>query len=470
MKKMTRKKFIRDSALTVAGLGLVGNLVKAKPPVGSRPNILFIFADDLGWGDIGCYGQTKIRTPHLDKMARNGMLFTSGYAGSTICGASRSCLLTGQHTGHTTCRDLASPVQPTVTPILRNNDITFAKLLQQAGYKTGCFGKWGLGDVGDSGHPNNQGFDEFYGYLDHTHAHFYYTDYLFRNSTSETLSGNLGGQKNQYTNDLITDEALLFIDNYSTQSFLCYVPYTIPHAELAVPQDSLNEYLGKFPETPYVDSSGHYASQANPHAAYAAMITRLDSYVGRFLQKLKQRGIEEKTLIIFSSDNGPSTAGGIDPVFFNSNGPMSGLKRDLLEGGVRVPLLAQWKGTIKPGSVSDQFCAFWDLLPTFTEMSGLENPASIDGISLLPVLKGQPQKEHEFLYYEFYGRGYSQAVRMREWKAVRRSSRNNPVELYKLNNDIAESQDVSAQYPEITNMMADIMKVEHNPDPLWPES
>jgi arylsulfatase A-like enzyme len=421
-------------------------VVRALPGSRDKPNLIYILADDLGYGDVGCYGQDRIRTPSLDRMAAEGMRFTQHYAGSTVCAPSRCSLMTGQHTGHTWIRaNGRAPIRP--------EDVTVAEVLQDAGYATGMAGKWGLGHVGTTGDPNRKGFDHFFGYVDQGRAHFYYTEYLWRNGEKVVLADNEGGKRGTYSHDLIAAEGLEFIRKNREGPFLLYLPYTIPHAEVVVPEDSLAEYRGKFPEKPF--PGGHYCAQETPNAARAGMITRMDRDIGRVFALLKELGLDEDTLVMFSSDNGPCAAGGQDYRFFESQGPLRGIKRDLYDGGIRVPTIARWPGKIDPGAVSEHVSAFWDVLPTFAELAGVEPPADIDGISMAPALlgRGDEQKQHEYLYWEHKG---DQAVRMGDWKGVR--NKGGDIELFDLGADIGEKNDLAAGHPDIVARMRDMMK------------
>lgn len=439
---VTRRSFLKQS-LAVAAAPAV---VRAQPGSRDKPNLIYILADDLGYGDVGCYGQDRIRTPSLDRMAAEGMRFTQHYAGSTVCAPSRCSLMTGQHTGHTWIRaNGRAPIRP--------EDVTVAEVLQDAGYATGMAGKWGLGHVGTTGDPNRKGFDHFFGYVDQGRAHFYYTEYLWRNGEKVVLADNEGGKRGTYSHDLIAAEGLEFIRKNREGPFLLYLPYTIPHAEVVVPEDSLAEYRGKFPEKPF--PGGHYCAQETPNAARAGMITRMDRDIGRVFALLKELGLDEDTLVMFSSDNGPCAAGGQDYRFFESQGPLRGIKRDLYDGGIRVPTIARWPGKIDPGAVSEHVSAFWDVLPTFAELAGVEPPADIDGISMAPALlgRGDEQKQHEYLYWEHKG---DQAVRMGDWKGVR--NKGGDIELFDLGADIGEKNDLAAGHPDIVARMRDMMK------------
>ena len=436
-----------------------------------KPSIIFILADDLGYGDLGCYGQTKIKTPNLDKLAAEGMRFTSFYAGSTVCAPSRCALMTGLHTGHALIRGNAEVA-------LRPQDLTVAEVLKRAGYRTGLIGKWGLGNPNTTGLPQKKGFDLFLGYLDQVHAHDYYTDYLWRyDPPSDVKPGydgrvefpeNQGGKKGIYMDDLFNTAALNFVrintpepfNNY--RPFFLYLAYTIPHAN-----NEEGQRTGNGMEVP---SDAPYADQPWPPAEKnkAAMITRLDACVGQLLDKLQELKMDDNTIILFSSDNGPHKEGGADPNFFQSAGPLRGIKRDLYEGGIRVPLIVRWPGKIKPGTVNDQPWAFWDFLPTAAEIASAKLPEKLDGLSMLPALLGKPQtNRHDFLYWEFHERGFQQAVRMGDWKAVRPQA-GAPLELYHLGADPGEKQNVAAQNPEVVARIEEYLKTGRTESEHWP--
>ncbi len=423
-----------------------------------RPNIIFVMADDLGYGDLGCYGQQKIRTPHLDRMAAEGIRFTQFYAGSTVCAPSRSCLMTGQHTGHTLVRG-NSPRLP-----LRPEEVTVAKVLKQAGYTTGIIGKWGLGEPETTGIPNLQGFDEWFGYLNQKNAHNYYPMYLWKNQQKFPLEGNVADkgvatQRALYSHDLFTTEALNFIERHQSRPFFLYLPYTIPHAN--------NEAKAKGMEVP---SDAPYTDEPWPQAQknHAAMITRLDRDMGRLFEKLDTLGIDDKTVVFFTSDNGPHKEGGADPNFFTSSGPLRGYKRALYEGGIRVPMIARWPGKIRPGRTSDHICALWDVLPTAADLADTPSPDNIDGISMLPSLLGGQQETHEFLYWEFHERGGKQAVRMGDWKAVRLKP-GEPLELYNLKTDLGETDNLAAKHPNIVATFEACLAGARTESPWWPK-
>lgn len=409
--------------------------------VADKPNIMFIMADDLGYGHLGCYGQKRIKTPNIDRMASEGTRFTQFYAGHCVCAPSRSTLMTGHHTGHTSVR-----VNGGGSPLLPE-DITVAEVLKRAGYATGGFGKWGLGDHGTAGVPYKQGFDEFFGYLNQVHAHFFYTHFLWKNDQKFSLSENEGQRRNQYSHDLIADAALDFVRRNHEGPFFLYVPFTIPHFELLVPDDSLEQYLGKFPE-PIAYEGNHYASQPAPRAALAAMITRMDRDVGRILGLLKELDIDENTIVFFTSDNGGYR---LAEEFFHGNGGLRGGKGTFYECGLRVPMIVRWPGRIKAGATDDFVGAFWDIIPTLAELAGTDCPEGIDGISFSPRLLGRQQPLPErYLDWEKQPQNkggrppWSVAARRGKWKAVRNKPRL-PIELYDLSCDVAEQHDVAAK-------------------------
>lgn len=444
--------------------------------VGSAPqkrlNIIFILADDLGYAELGSYGQKKIRTPNLDRMAAEGIRFTQFYAGSPVCAPSRYVLMTGRHGGHAYIRD-NKEVQPEGQWPIPAETVTVAELLKAKGYATGAFGKWGLGFVGSDGDPNKQGFDEFYGYNCQRQAHNFYPEYLWRNDQKVRLEGNTRGLTGKhYSHDLIEGEALDFIRRHKEQPFFLYVPFTIPHLALQVPDDSLAEYLGKWDDPAY-DGKNGYLPHPHPRAAYAAMVTRMDRSVGRILQLVKELGLDENTIIMFSSDNGPTydRLGGSDSAFFESAGIFRGLKGSVYEGGIRVPLIARWPGRIKPGTTSDLPAAFYDVLPTLCDLAGAKSPREKDGLSFVPALTGKGrQRKHEFLFWDFNGYGGQQAVRMGDWKAVRQNIAKGDlrIELYNLATDPGEKQDVAERNPAIVKRMEKILRAGHEPSALFP--
>ena len=451
---------MRYTAVVVLCLALaLCDLTMAAPTgPGMRPNIIFIMADDLGYADVGCFGQTKIQTPHIDQLAVEGTRFTQVYAGSSVCAPSRCSLMTGMHNGHNRLRDnIPHGV------FLQPDDVTVAEVLKQAGYTTAAIGKWSLGNPGSWGVANYQGFDEFYGHLNQDQAHFYYPDYLWHNDQVELLPLNRGAQTGSYTHDLFTEHALKFIGDNKSRPFFLYLPYTIPHWS-DYPQDT--------PESQIVPSDEPYTNTDWPQTEknYAAMVTRMDRDVGRIVALVKELGLDSNTLIVFTSDNGPCKTDSHDPDFFDSNGPFNGYKRDLLEGGTRVPLIARWPGKVPAGKTSDQVWAFWDVMPTLAELAGLPAPEGIDGISMLSALLGQPQgKQHDYLYWD-YGHCrnvYMQAVRMGDWKAVR-IGQDTPIALYDLRTDPGETTDVAAMHGDVVKQLEACMIDAVSPSPDYP--
>lgn len=434
--------------LLLLALAGVATAADASP----KPNIVFILADDLGYGDLGCYGQQKVPTPNIDKLAAEGMRFTDFYAGSTVCAPSRCSLMTGKHQGHAWVRGNARvPLRP--------DDVTVAEVLEQAGYTTGLVGKWGLGEPQTTGVPNLQGFDYFFGYLNQGHAHDYYPTYLWRNQERVELPGNLNEKRQQYSHDLFTTEALGFVEKSKAAPFFLYLAYTIPHAN-----NERQRAEGMGMEVPDL---GAYAAKdwTQGQKGHAAMIDRMDRDIGKLMARLHELELDKNTLVLFSSDNGPHKEGGYDPEFFDCNGPLRGIKRDLYEGGIRVPAIARWPGRIAPG-VSHEPLAFWDVLPTLTEVAGAIPPKNIDGISFLPTLLGREQKGHEYLYWEFHERGFAQAVRLGRHKGVRKDR--GAIELYDLNHDIGEQQNIAPQHPDIVGRIEKLMDKSHSENEHWP--
>jgi arylsulfatase A-like enzyme len=469
----TRREFLKAAGLAALA-GELSSLVPGCRSAGQRqeaaaaavkPNIIFILADDLGYGDLGCYGQQVIQTPNLDRMAAEGMIFTDHYAGSTVCAPSRCCLMTGMHTGHAWVRG------NTRVP-LRPEDVTIAQLLQGAGYTTGIIGKWGLGEPETTGIPNRKGFDYWFGYLNQAHAHNYYPEYLWRNEQKVPLANEVrpvnppsgvATKRVQYSHDLFAAEALRFVWENRNRPFFLYLAFTIPHANNEDKPDGME-----------VPSYGSYADLdwPNPQKGHGAMITRMDADIGRLFARIKALGLDERTLVLFSSDNGPHQEGGVDPEFNDSNGMLRGHKRDLYEGGIRVPLIARWPGRIAVGTGANYVSAFWDFLPTCCEVAGLTPPAGIDGVSYLPTLLGKPaeQGRHPYLYWEFHEQGKKQAVRLGNWKGVRLNVAKNPqgpIELYDLAADPGEERNVAAQHPEIVRKIAEIMISARTPSQHW---
>jgi arylsulfatase A-like enzyme len=445
-----------------------------------RPNIIFILADDLGYGDVGFNGQQYIRTPFIDQLAAEGLRFDQFYAGTAVCAPSRSALMTGQHTGHTFIRGNLG-VKPEGQYPIADSVLTIAEILQQAGYRTGAFGKWGLGPVLSEGDPNKQGFDQFYGYNCQTLAHRYYPTHLWDNSSKVLLAGNeVLETPTRYAPDLIQKKALDFITANKDRPFFLFLPHILPHAELLVPDDSLlNHYKGRFEEKAFVgDDYGNsakpfgYASQAYPRATFAAMVSRLDLYVGQVMAKLKDLGLDENTIVIFSSDNGPHREGGADPQFFNSNAGMRGFKRDLYEGGIRVPFVVRWPNKVKANSRSQHIAAFWDVFSTFADIAGTSSKNQGDGISFFNTLLGDnEQQNHRYLYWEFHEQGGKQAVRIGKWKAIRLQAMTAmpaPIELYDLELDPFEKNNMAAEHPEIIKQAEDCMKQAHRESEVFP--
>ncbi|MBU0640527.1 MAG: sulfatase-like hydrolase/transferase [Planctomycetes bacterium] len=476
-RSLGRREFMKGGGAAAAAL-VLPQLVHPDNRGPRKPNIILLLADDLGYAETGCYGQQKIRTPNLDRLAAEGLRFTQHYSGSTVCAPSRCCLLTGRHTGHACIRDngeLPTEGQQAIPP----DTLTVARMLQRAGYATAAIGKWGLGGPGTSGEPNLQGFDHWFGYLCQRVAHNYYPTHLWRNGEKVVLPGhepgNLTGR--QYAPDLLVEEALQFIRAHDTGPFFLYYPTIVPHLALQVPDDALVEYRGQWPDPPY-DGQRGYLPHPTPRAAYAAMVTRMDRDIGRILDLLRELGLDDNTLIMFSSDNGPTfDVGGADSNFFASTGLLRGRKCDLFEGGIRVPLIARWRGRVRPGTTTAHVSASWDILPTLAEIAGVAAPENIDGTSFLPTLLGRPgQQRHDYLYWEYRARGGNQAVRMGRWKGIRRgigTRRDAPLELYDLEVDVGETRDVAAQHPEIVKRVTEIMRTartesEHFPLPPPP--
>lgn len=468
--------------------------------VARPPNIIFILADDLGYGDLSCYGQRKFQTPNIDRLAAEGMKFTAHYAGNSICAPSRCVLLSGKHPGHAYIRDNRGGFgredegqQPVPA-----GELLLPLTFKQLGYAVGGFGKWDLGHIGTTGDPSQQGFDVFFGYKCHAFAHNYYPAHLWSNDTrvvfnNPKFSGHqklppdadrhapatyAGFSGKDYAPDVIGEQALQFIRDHQDRPFFLYYPTTVPHLSLQVPEDSLKEFEGKFPETPY-DGSRQYLPHRTPRAAYAAMIARLDREVGRLLNLVRELGLEENTLIIFTSDNGPlfDRLGGTDVEFFDSSGGLRGRKGSFYEGGIRVPCLVRWTGKIAPGTTTARVTGFEDWLPTLLELAGAKRttPKATDGISFAPTLLGRKQKERPFLYREQAGYGGQQCVRVGDWKLVRRNLHSAPdvtptpaTELYNLANDPFETTNVAEQFPAVLRKLHQLAHAQHTPSSLWP--
>lgn len=469
-----------------------------------RPNIVFILCDDLGYGDLSCYGQTRFRTPNMDRLAREGMKMAVHYSGNAVCAPSRCTLMTGLHPGHAYIRDnrqakaIGLPFEEGQVP-LPEGTTTLPLLLKRAGYATGAFGKWGLGPVGSTGDPARQGIDRFFGYNCQAVAHNHYPTSLWDNARRVTLNNPAfaAHQKlppgadlqspatyapfsgREYAPDLINEQARRFVEEHCQRPFFLYYTTTVPHLALQVPEDSLKDFEGKFPEEPYAGER-NYLPHRTPRAAYAAMIARLDREIGRLMDLVAKLGLDERTIYVFTSDNGPlyNRLGGTDADFFNSTGGLRGYKGSLWEGGVRVPCLVRWKGRIVPGTTSDRVTGFEDWMPTLLELAGLGDqiPDKIDGISFAPTLLGRGQEPRPFLYREHAGYGGQQMVRVGQWKAVRErvnpgrnaSPQPGPIELYDLGSDPRETRNVAADHPDILSRLARLMKEQHQPSALFP--
>lgn len=483
-------------AVAACAAGLAG-CTNAEPPLdpsADPPNIVLIVADDLGYAELGSYGQTKIRTPNLDRLAAEGIRFTQHYSGSPVCAPSRDVLLTGLHTGHSYIRandemnergDVwHDPALEGQRPILAGT-YTIGHMLQEAGYVTGAIGKWGLGGPGSSGEPNAQGFDHWFGYLCQRIAHNYYPTHLWRNGQKELLDNEYFYPHQRmpedadpydlasyepysgadYSMDLMMEDALRFIGENRDQRFFLYLPFPVPHVSIQVPEESVAEYGDAFDDTPYLGERG-YLPHPRPRAGYAAMITRMDAGIGRIMALLEELELDENTIVFFTSDNGPTFNGGTDSEFFESAGPLRGLKTELYEGGIRVPLIARWPGRIGPAGETGHVSAFWDFLPTLAELAGVQPPPDRDGTSMLPTLLGNSaqQPEHDYLYWEYVGR---QAVRMGDWKAIRHGA-DQPIELYDLGTDIGEQHDVASENPDVVGRIEEIMRTGRTESELFP--
>jgi arylsulfatase A len=463
MSKIYKKTLLLS--LLLFGISIISSAIRKEDS--TSPNIIYILADDLGYADVGCYGQKVIKTPNIDKLAADGMRFTQHYSGSTVCAPSRSSLLTGMHTGHTFVRGNGQYQLRT-----GKEDITIPALLKNAGYHTATIGKAGTGCNCDVGQPNEKGFDYFFGFLGHGDAHTYFPEFVYRNSEKVYFPNN-GGTKTwsgeTYIHDVFLEEVLNYIEEHKEGPFFLHFASLLPHAQLWAPEEFKKDYTGRFPEKRW--DGKHYGICEDPNATVAGMISRLDWEVGQIVQKLKELGIEKNTVVMFASDNGPHEAGGRDAHFFDSNGPYRGIKRDLYEGGIRIPFIVNWPGVVQSGSVSNHISAFWDVMPTLLDIAGAEKTENTDGISFYPTLLGQEknnQQKHEFLYWEFHERGKSQAVLMGKWKGVRTKilKGNMKVELYNLDEDINETTDIAEQHPEIVKTIEVLMDKEHNTSPI----
>jgi len=453
----TRRNFLKTVGLGAASLALPRGVSAARQAAlntaKNKPNIIFILADDLGYADLGCYGQRHIKTPNIDRLAAEGTRFSNCYAGSTVCAPSRSVLITGQHTGHTRVRanfGNIGGVGPQKRVPLKAEDITVAEVLKQAAYATGITGKWGLGEPDTSGVPNRQGFDEWFGYLNQRNAHSYYPPYLWHNEEKLILEGNQDGKRQQYSHDMCTDFAMDFIRRQKDKLFFLYLAWCIPHARYEIPS---------------IEPYGDREEWSKEEKTFAAMVTHMDRDVGRIMALLKELNLDEKTIVFFCSDNGAAKRW---DGRFDSCGPLRGQKGTLYEGGLRTPMIVRWPGKVRASAMSDAVWYFADFLPSAAELAGVKSPSDIDGISVLPTLLGKRQNlSDRSLYWEFPRRGLPQAVRWRNWKAVR-LARSQMLELYDLAKDVSESQNVSSQHPEVVAKIEDYLKTARTESPNWP--
>jgi len=467
--RLNRRSFLMYTGLNIGMLAMPGcedawKHVVRKPAT-IKPNIILIMADDLGYKELGCYGQKRIKTPHIDRLANEGMRFTQYYTGSPVCAPARCSLMTGKHGGHAYVRNNSEiggwDSFRGQLPLL-DNTITIANMLKQQGYTTGAFGKWGLGEVGSTGDPLNQGFDRFFGYNCQRHAHNLYPSYLISDREKKTLEGNTRGLSGKhYAPQIIADKMLKFISDNKDRPFFVYYATVLPHLALQVPEEDLNQYRGKWPETPYKGKS--YLPHPTPKACYAAMISFMDRQVGRIMELLKELELDSNTVMFFTSDNGTThLKDQVDYEFFNSVGPLRGLKGSLYEGGIRVPMIVRWPGKIKADTVSAHLSAHYDVLATLSDVVGAKTPDDTDGISFVPTLLSQPvqQKKHDYLFWDFAGYGGQLAVRMGKWKGIKLDLRKNPdapLELYDLENDISEKNNVTEENPRVAAKIEMIM-------------
>lgn len=447
-------------------LSCTGNQVRQQKVLQNSkklPNIIFILSDDLGIGDLGCYGQKNFNTPNIDRLAEEGILFTNHYTGAPVSAPSRCTLITGLHTGHGTIRQNRSQLDKSRVS-LSDSDYTIGMLAREAGYKTAIFGKWGVGEEGTDGVPNKRGFDEFMGYINNDHCEFYYTDHLFENMKVITLEGNKDGRRGQYTHDLFTRSAKEFIKGNQQSPFFIYLAYTIPHKRFEVPVEDSDPFIGKY-------ISDAMESYDSVRSVYAGMITRMDRHIGEIMDLLKDSGIDENTIVFFSSDNGAGVVGkdklGSD--YFNSNSLYRGYKGDLYEGGIHTPLIVRWPGKIKAGSTTGHISAFWDFMPTLAGIAGIDKPKT-DGISYLPALLGRPdQEKHKYLYWEYTDNGIaSQAVRIDDFKVIVNNGTYSHVEVYNLLEDPGENNDVSGSNPDIVGLGLKYFEEAHTDNPQYP--
>jgi len=475
-----RSRSVRALALALLPLASLAAACAAPdaPAPAARPNVVFFLADDLGYAEVGAYGQTKIKTPNIDRLAAEGMRFTDFYSGSPVCAPSRGTLMTGLHTGHAFVRDNKEmggweKDDPEGQLPLPAGTVTLPATLRDAGYATAAIGKWGLGGPDSTGQPNLQGFDHWFGYLCQRWAHNYYPDHLWRNQDRYPLENEYFSAHQrldtapddpaaydryrgpQYAPDLMIEDALAFIRENRDRPFFLYFATPVPHAALQVPADSLEPYLPLgWDEAPYLGQKGYLPHPA-PRAAYAAMVSRMDRDVGRIVELLAELGLDDRTLVMFSSDNGPTFNGGTDSTFFESAGPLRGLKQDVYEGGIRVPFIARWPGRVAAGSTSALPAAFWDVFPTLADVVGAATPSGLDGVSIAPTLLGEgTQPPREYLYWEFQG---NQAVRLGDWKAYRMKDAD-AVALYDLATDIGETRDVAADHPDVVARVTEILR------------
>lgn len=464
-------------------VGVLAPVARGQVPA-ARPNIVLILCDDLGWGELGCYGQTKIPTPNIDRLAAEGLRFTTFYSGSPVCAPSRCVLLTGKHTGHTDIRDNEGYKPEGQRPI-RAETVLFPALLKEAGYATACVGKWGLGPYGTGGDPNKHGFDHYFGHICQSVAHNQWAPHVWSDGRKVMLDNPpwdhaqktpwLAGK--QYTPDVMADDAVRWLKAHAAekkgQPFFLYFATPLPHLALQAPEEAVAKFRGKIEDKPYVGGKG-YIPNETPHATYAAMVNRIDDYVGRLVATVKEMGQEDNTVFLFTSDNGPTLdVGGADSPFFESAKGLRGLKQDVYEGGIRVPLIVRWPGKVKAGAVTGQVGAFWDVAPTLCELAGAKAPPETDGLSLVPTLLGTgEQRQHEFYYWEYHSQGGAQAVRMGDWKGVRtkiRQVKNAPVQLYDLAKDPGETTDVAGRHPEVVAKIKQVMKSQRteSDNPKW---
>lgn len=455
-------------ALAAACLAVGCSATPEPAPDALRPNIIFVLADDLGWGDLSCYGQRRFETPHLDALAREGLRFTQAYAGCTVCAPSRAALLTGQHTGHVWQRangNIAFREDP--------QDPCIAAVLKAAGYRTAMIGKSGLScSSTDGALPNRKGFDHFFGFISHWEAHRYYPQVLYRDGAKVEFAGNDGKEGDRYSGDLFLEDALEWITADRDQPFFLHLSLQQPHADLNVPAAWRARFAGTFPEPASQEKPGqHYRYEPAPHATFAAMVSWLDDSVGRLVAHLAAAGLDENTIVIFTSDNGAHHEGGHDPDFFDSTGGLRGHKRDMYEGGLRVPFIARWPGRIAANTTSDVVTAFWDFVPTACDLAAAPMTLPTDGVSIVPTLLGRSgQRERAYLYWEFHEQGGKQAVRIGRWKGVRLQAQRDPdgpIELYDLATDPHETRDVANDHPEVVARIALAMAEAHVPTALY---